>query len=142
MTLNKPSYVGIAVLELSKTLMYEFFYFNIKARYVDRARLLMTDTDSLLLEIETNDWYEDIREEVLTMYDTSAYPKNHPAGLPRVNKKVIGLMKDEYKGRTISEYAGTCSKSYALTVSEYPGMCDKKFCDGNCDESSCIGNGG
>ena len=56
----------------------------------------MTDTDSFLLEIKTDDWYEDIREEALTMYDTSAYPKNHPAGLPRVNKKVIGLMKDEY----------------------------------------------
>ena len=84
--------------------MYEFFCFNINARYGDRARLLMTDTYSLLLEIETDDWYEDIREEVLSMYDTSAYPKNYPAGLLRVNKKVIGLMKDEYKGRTISEY--------------------------------------
>ena len=140
--LNKPSYVGIALLELSKVLMYEFFYFNAKAKYGDRARLLMTDTYSLLLEIETEDWYEDTRDEVSTMYDTSAYPVDHPAGLPRMNKKVIGLMKDEYKGRMVSEYAGTCSKSYALTVSDYPGMCDKEFCDGNCEQNSCIGNGG
>ena len=137
-TLNKPSYVGIAVLELSKTLMYDFFYHNVKARYGNRAQLLMTDTDSLLLEIETDDWYEDIRDEVLTLYDTSAYPEDHPAKLPRVNKKVIGLWKDEYKGRTVSEYAGTCSKSYALTLSDYRGMCKKDFCDGSCDEKTCM----
>ena len=53
--LNKPSYVGIAVLELSKILMYDFFYHNVKARYGGRAQLLMTDTDSLLLGIETDD---------------------------------------------------------------------------------------
>ena len=60
--LNKPSYVGIAVLELSKILMYDFFYHNVKARYGGRAQLLMTDTDSLLLGIETDDWYEDISQ--------------------------------------------------------------------------------
>ena len=124
-TLNKPSYVGVAVLDISKTLMYDFHYFNVKARYGDRARLLMTDTDSLFYKIETKDWYEDIREDVPTLYDTSGYPKNHPAGLPRVNKKVIRMMKDEYKGRAANEYTGTCSKSYALTVSEYPAMCGK-----------------
>ena len=99
----------------------------------------MTDTDSLLLEIKTGDWYDDIRDEVKTLYDTSAYPENHPACLPRVNKKVIGLWKDEYKGRTVSEYAGTCSKSYALTLSDYPGMCEKSFCHGGCWAKTCIG---
>ena len=89
--LNKPSYVGVTVLELCKTLMYDFFYNNVKAKYGDRARLQMTDTDSFLLEIQTHDWYDDIRDEVQTLYDTSAYPENHPAGLPRVNKKIIGL---------------------------------------------------
>ena len=140
--LNKPSYVGITALELSKTLMYDFFYYNVKVKYSDRARLQMTDTDSFLLEIQTDDWYDDIRDEVQTLYDTSAYPENHPAGLPRVNEKVVGLWKDEYKGRTVNEYAGTCSKSYALTLSEYPGMCEKDFCDGGCRGKNCIGNGG
>ena len=59
-----------------------------------------------------------------------------------MNKKVIGLWKDEYKGRPVSEYAGTCSKSYALTLSDYPGMCGKDFCDGGCRVKTCIGNGG
>ena len=135
--LNKTSYVGIAVLDLSKTLMYDYFYNNVKAKYGNRARLQMTDTDSFLLEVQTEDWYDDIRDEVPTLYDTSAYPENHPAGLPRVNKKVIGLMKDEYKGRTVNEYAGTCSNSYAVTLSDYPGMCD-----GGCRAKTCIGNGG
>lgn len=92
-TLNKPSFVGVAVLELSKVLMYEFFYFYIKTKYGDNAKLLMTDTDSEFLEIKTDD--EDIRDNIPTMFDTSAYPENHPSGLPRMNKKVIGLMKDE-----------------------------------------------
>ena len=102
----------------------------------------MTDTDSFLLEIKTDDWYEDIHGEVRTLYDTSAYPENHPAGLPQVNKKVIGLWKDEYKGRIVIEYAGTCSKSYAVILGYYPGMCEKDFCDGGCREKNCIGNGG
>ena len=59
-----------------------------------------------------------------------------------MNKKVIGLWKDEYKGRVVSEYAGTCSKSYALTLSDYLGMCEKEFCDGGCGLKTCIGNGG
>ena len=69
------------VLELSKTLMYDFFYHNVKVKYGGRARLQMTDTDSFLLEIQTDNWYDDIRDEVQTLYDTSAYPENHPAGL-------------------------------------------------------------
>ena len=93
-TLNKPSYVGVAVLEISKVLIYEFYYKKVKATYGDRATFLMTDTDSLFIRKETDDWYDDIREGVPTWYDTSAYPKDHLAGLPRVNKKVIGMMKD------------------------------------------------
>ena len=137
--LNKPSYVGIAVLELSKTLMYDFFYNNIKLKYGDRARLQMTDTDSFFLEIQTDNWYDDIRDEVKTLYDTSAYPENHPAGLPRVNKKVIGLWKDEYKGRTVDEYAGRCSKSYALTLSEYRACAGKIFATGVVGQKHALG---
>lgn len=115
--LNKPSYVGVAILDLSKTLMYDFHYNDVKARYGDRAKLLFTDTDSLCYHIQTKDWYDDIRDDVLAKHDTSDYPKNHPAGLPRVNKKVIGLMKDEVKGKVITEFCGNRAKSYCFTVS-------------------------
>ena len=140
--LDKPSYVGIAVLELSKVYMYRYHYEDVKARYGDRAKLLFTDTDSLCYLIEKEDWYDDIQEDVPTKYDTSAYPKDHPAGLPRVNKKVIGMMKDELKGRTITEFRENRAKSYTFTVDDYLGTCNKKFCDGSCKKKECIGNGG
>ena len=140
-TLNKPSYVGVSVLKISKALMYRFHY-DVKARYGNRAKLLMTDMESLFYHIETEDWYDDIRDDVPAWYDTSAYPKDHPAGLPRVNKKVIGMMKDELKGRTVAEFCGNRAKSYTFTVDDYPGMCDKMFWDGGCNEKDCIGNGG
>ena len=96
--LRKPIYLGMSILDLSKTLMYGFHYNHIKKKYGDRANLLFTDTDSLCYDIQTRDFYDDIRNDVPSMYDTSAYPANHPARLPRVNKKVIGFMKDEAVG--------------------------------------------
>ena len=125
--LDKPSYVGVATLDLSKAFMYEKHY-DVKAKYGDLAILLMTDTDSLFYCIETNDWYDDIREDVPILYDTSDYPKDHLAGLPRVNKKVIGMMKDELKGETADEYCGNRSKSYSFTMNG--GICKKK-CKGS-----------
>ena len=89
-TLDKPSFVGVAVLDLSKLLMYDFFYNYLKPKYGDNVKLLMTDTDSFLLEIETKDVYNDIRKDVPDYFDTSDYPDDHPAQLPRMNKKVIG----------------------------------------------------
>ena len=144
--LDKPSYVGITVLELSKVYMYKFHY-EVKwygdrtRRYGDRATLQFTDTDSLCYLIETEDWYDDIHEDVPTKYDTSAYPEDHPAGLPRMNKNVIGMTKGELKGRTMIEFCGNRAKSYTYTLDDYLGRCDKEFCDGSC-KKECIGNGG
>ena len=109
----------MSILDLSKTLMYDFHYNHIKKKYGSRAQLLFTDTDSLCYDIQTEDFYNDIRDDVSSMYDTSAYPENHPADLPRVNKKIIGLMKDEAGGQQISEFAGPRSKLYAFKVHDY-----------------------
>ena len=79
--------------------MYDFLYNSVKARYGGNAKLLFTDTDSLCYHIRTEDWYDDVCNEMLEKYDTSDYPADHPSGLPRVNKKVIGLMEDEAKGK-------------------------------------------
>ena len=76
------------------------------------------------------------------MYDTSAYPADHSAGLPQVNKKVIGLMKDEAGGRQIEEFVGLRSKLYAFKIHGYDTMYDNVHCTGSCDEPGCVGRGG
>jgi hypothetical protein len=78
-TYNKPIYLGMSILDISKTLMYDFHYNTIKPMYGDRAKLLFTDTDSLCYEIKTDDFYKDIADIVETKFDTSEYPIDHPA---------------------------------------------------------------
>ena len=92
--LNKPIYLGQAILDISKTLMYDFHYGYIKLKYGELARILFTDTDSLCYEIQTDDFYKDIAEDVPKWFDTSNYPKGHPIQSEK-NKKVLGMMKDE-----------------------------------------------
>ena len=116
---NKPVYLGMSILDLSKTLMYDFHYNYIKPKYDDRAKLLFTDTDSLAYEIETEDFYRDISSDVSAKFDTSNYPKNHPSGiLTGVNKKVIGMFKDEAAGKQIAEFVGLRAKLYSYRVEE------------------------
>ena len=91
LTLNKPIYVGFSILELSKSLMYEFHYKYIKNEF--DAELLFTDTDSLVYEIKTEDIYEDFYLDK-DLFDLSGYPL-HSKFFDPVNKKVIGKMKDE-----------------------------------------------
>ena len=89
---NKPVYVGQAILDLSKTLMFDFHYNYIREKYSNTAELLFTDIDSLLYLIHTDDFYKDISHDIETKFDTSDYPPNHPSGiLTGVNKKVIGM---------------------------------------------------
>ena len=75
---NKPVYLGMCILDLSKTLMYDFHYNDIKQKYGDKAKLLDTDTDSLKYKIETEDFYKDISADVKYRFDTSDYPPDHP----------------------------------------------------------------
>ena len=122
---NKPVYLGMSILDLSKTLMYDFHFNYIKPKYDERAKLLFTDKDSLAYEIETEDFYRDISSDVKAKFDTSNYPKNHPSGiLTGVNKKVIGMFKDEAAGRQIAEFVGLRAKLYSYRVDE--GYQEKK----------------
>ena len=93
---DKPIYLGQAILDLSKVVMYDFHYNYIKTKYADKAKLLFTDTDSLMYDIQTEDFYSDISNDVERKFDTSDYPKDHPSGIKTgINKKVLGMFKDE-----------------------------------------------
>jgi len=90
---DKPIYLGMCILDLSKTLMYDFHY-NYKSKYGDKAKLLYTDTDSFIYETGTDDFYVDIAGDVETWFDTSKFAADHPSGIPTgVNKKVIGMVQ-------------------------------------------------
>ena len=116
---NKPVYVGQAILDLSKTLMFDFHYNYIKKKYRHKAELMFTDTDSLLYQIKTKDFYKDISKDILTKFDTSDYSSNHPSGIPTgVNKKVIGMFKDEVAGRQITHFIGLRPKLYTFKIED------------------------
>ena len=119
LTMNKPVYLGMSILDLSKTVMFDFHYKYIKPKYGKQAKLLFTDTDSFLYEIQTEDFYKDISRDVKDRFDTSEYPEGHPSGLPTgVNKKVLGMFKDEAKGKNIKEFVGLRAKLYSYKMEE------------------------
>ena len=89
--MNKPVYLGQAILDISKTLMYEFWYDYIKPKYQEKAKLCYMDTDSFIIHIKTEDFYKDIARDINKWYDTSNYDKNDKRPLLiRINR-----MKDE-----------------------------------------------
>ena len=94
--MNKPVYLGMSILDISKTLMYKFWYDYIKPKYEDRAKLCYTDTDSFIIHFITEDFFEDIADDVTKWFDISNYDENDKRPLPiGTNKIVYGFFKDE-----------------------------------------------
>ena len=139
--MNKPVYLGLSILEISKILMYEFWYDYMKPKYNSNVKLCYTDTDSFVIHIKTNDFYEDIASDVENRFDTSNYDVNtsettvEPSSLERSalarrplptgkNKKVIGLMKYELGGKIITEFVTLRPKTYSFLTDD--GKEDKK----------------
>ena len=119
LTMNKPVYLGMCILDLSKTIIYDFHYNYIKPKYGVKAKLLFTDTDSFMYEIETEDFYKDISEDVKDRFDRSDYPENHPSGIPTgISKKVLGMFKDEAAGKRIKEFVGLRAKLYSFIMED------------------------
>ena len=116
---NKPIYLGQAILDISKTLMYEFWYDYIKPKYGDKARLCYTDTDSFVINIKTEDFYKDISNDVDNWFDTSSYDEKDKRPLPiGKNKKLIGKFKDESKGKIMTGFCELRAKAYSYKLDD------------------------
>ena len=115
--MNKPIYLGLSILEISKTLMYEFSYDYMKPKYGNDVKLCYMDTDSFVMNIKTNDFYRDITNDVERRFDTSNYEVNRPLPTGK-NKKVIGLMKDELGGKIITEFFTLRPKTYSYLTDD------------------------
>ena len=101
--MNKPIYLGLSILEMSKLLMYEFWYDYMKRKYGNNVKLCYMDTHSFIMNIKTEDFYEDIANDIEKRFDTSNYEVGRPLPIGK-NKKVIGLMKDELGGKIVTEF--------------------------------------
>ena len=115
--MNKPLYLGLSILEISETLMYEFWYDYIKPKYKQNTKLCCMYTDSFIINIKTEDVYEDIASHVEKRFDTSNYEVNRPFRKEK-NKKVIGLMKDELGGKIMTEIAALRPKTYSYLMDD------------------------
>ena len=122
--MNKPVYLGQAILDLSKIVMYEFHYNYMVPKYSpEKLKLCYMDTDSLVYDIKTEDFYEDISDDVPARFNTSGYCPNRPLPVG-LNKKVIGLMKDELGGKIMTEFMALRPKLYSYK--KLDGSEDKK----------------
>ena len=115
--MSKPIHLGLSILDISKVTMYEFWYDYVKIKYEDKARLCYMDTDSFVVNIKTKDFYKDIAENVKERFGTSNYIYYRPLPIG-VNKKVIGLMKDELGGDIITEFVALRPKAYLYITND------------------------
>ena len=115
--MNKPIYLGLSILEITKILMYKFWYGYMKPKYNDNIKLCYMDTDSFVMNIKTEDFYKGIANDVEKRFDTSNYEVNRPLPTGK-NKKVIGLMKDELGGKIITEFVTLRPKTYLYLIND------------------------
>ena len=120
--MTKPAQLGLPILELSKILIYEFWYDYVKLKYSEKAELSYMDTDNFMVYIKTDDIYKDIAEDVETRFDTSNYEFNRPLSKVK-NRKVIGLTKEGFGGKIMIKFVGLRVKYYSY------GSEDKKVKD-------------
>ena len=115
--MNKPIYLELSILEISKILMYEFWYDYMKPKYGDNVKLCYIGTDSFIMHIKTEDFYKDIADDAVERFDTSNYEVDRPL-LTGKNKKVIGLMKDELGGKIMTEIVALRPKTYSYLTDD------------------------
>ena len=117
--MNKPIYLGMSILDISKTLMYEFWYDYIKPKYEDKAKLCYVDTWNFFIRIATDDFHEDIANDIEWWFGTYHYDENDKRPFPiGKNKNVIGFFKDELGGKIMSEFFALRAKTYAHLIDD------------------------
>ena len=123
--MNKPIYLGLAILDISKTLMYEFWYDYLKPKYEDNLKLCYMDTESFIFQVETEYFYADISNDVEDRFDTSASSNeiNRPISIGK-NKKVLGMIKVELCGKIMTEFVALGAKTYLYL--DYHGKEEKR----------------
>ena len=126
--ISKAIYAGQTVRDLSKLLMYQFWYGYLKCKYGNQCRLLCTDTDFLLIHMVTNDIGEDFKRDAF-YFDFKDYPKDQDL-YSEVNKKIPGKFKDEVNGKQITHYCGLRPKMYAIVYKGDAGEAEKKKAKG------------
>ena len=115
--MNRPVYLGMSILDISKTLMYEFWYDYVKPKYSDKAKLCCTDTDSFVINIFTEDFFKDINTDVEKWFDTSSYDENDKRPLQiGANIKATGMFKDELGGKIMKEFCALRAKTYTYLM--------------------------
>ena len=107
----------MTILDISKTLMCEFWYGYLKPKYRGRIKLCYMDTDSLIPFIKTEDFYEGIADDVGKRFDTTNYEVDRPLPTGK-NKKEMGLMKDELGGNIMTEFVALRPKTYAYAIDD------------------------
>ena len=118
--LNQPIYLGQVILDISKILMYEFWYDYLKPKYGKNIKLCYMDTDSFVIPIKTDNFYKDISNDIDKWFDTSNYNKNVDRPLQKgINKNVIGKFKDELGGRIMSKFCVLRAKTYSFLIDRF-----------------------
>ena len=112
---DKPIYVGFAILDISKTIMYHFHYDIMKNIYGNKINIVYSDTDSLVYEIRTFNFFDDIKHKLFSYFDTSNYPKNHYC-YSDLRKNQPGKFKDEIKSEILLEFIALRPKLYAYKI--------------------------
>jgi hypothetical protein len=118
--MDKPVYLGSTILDLAKLTMYKMFYDNFKSLYGDKVSLIATDTDSLFLHIETEDFTQDLlnNPSLRSCFDFSKFPKDHPL-YDKTNDSKLGKIKDELEGGEMIEFIGLRPKCYSYIAVPY-----------------------